>query len=62
MDTHIVLLMVVITMSMVITFLLANLRTKHKRIEVLSLQLEESLRNFQREKYRRRRVGSMDTR
>ena len=58
MDTHSVLVLTVIIMSIAIVALLSFLEVSHKRIKVLSLQLEESSRRFQRERYRNLLVGS----
>jgi len=62
MDMLSVLVMTVIIMSIVIVALLAVIRTDHKRIKLISLQLEETSKNYQREKYRNLRAGSMATR
>mgnify|MGYP003650634522 CR=1 FL=1 len=61
MDTHSVLVLTVIIMSIVIVVLLSLLETSQQRIRGLSLQLEESSRRFQREKYRNLLVGSSGT-
>ena len=58
MDTHSVLVLTVIIMSKVIVALLATIRTNHQKVKVLLLQLEESSKRFQREKYRNLLVGS----
>ncbi len=58
MDTHSVLVLTVIIMSIAIVALLSFLELSQKRIRVLSLQLEESSRRFQRERYRNLLVGS----
>ena len=58
MDTHSVLVLTVIIMSIVIVVLLSLLETSQQRIRGLSLQLEESSKRFQREKYRNLLVGS----
>ena len=62
MDTHSVLVLTVIIMSIVIVVLLSLLETSQQRIRGLSLQLEESSRRFQKEKYRNLLVGSSGTR
>ena len=61
MDTLSALVLTVIIMSIVIVALLAVIRTNQKRIQELLLQLEESSRRFQREKYRNLLVGSSGT-
>ena len=61
MDTHSVLVLTVIIMSIVIVVLLSLLETSQQRIRGLSLQLEESSRRFQKEKYRNLLVGSSGT-
>ena len=58
MDTLSALVLTVIIMSIVIVALLAVIRTNQKRIQELLLQLEESSKRFQREKYRNLLVGS----
>ena len=58
MDTLSALVLTVIIMSIVIIALLAIIRTNQKRIKELLLQLEESSKRFQREKYRNLLVGS----
>jgi len=58
MDTLSALVLTVIIMSIVIVALLAIIRTNQKRIKELLLQLEESSKRFQREKYRNLLVGS----
>jgi len=62
MDTHSVLVLTVIIMSIAIVALLSFLETSQQRIRGLSLQLEENSKKYQREKYRNLRAGSMDTR
>jgi hypothetical protein len=62
MDTHSVLVLTVIIMSIVIVALLSFLETSQQRIRGLSLQLEESSKKYQREKYRNLHAGSMGTR
>ena len=61
MDTHFVLVLIVIIMSIAIVALLSFLELSRQRIRVLSLQLEESSRRFQRERYRNLLVGSSGT-
>ena len=58
MDTLSALVLTVIIMSIVIVALLAVIRTNQKRIQELLLQLEESSKRFQKEKYRNLLVGS----